>query len=438
MLQRKRNGWALFALGVLLAGWPTLTARGLLQDEPDEMKVINRVSELVADLQGDDLEKRDAAEKELVGLGPMALDHLPSPGQEMSSDTQRRLQNVRSALETQAVERVSQPSQVSLDGKKTISDVLQAIQKQTGNQVVLAGSVTVAKAAEEIETGWEKAGFWTVLGDLQERSGLVLNPWVSEPDQLALVEAVQGSETVVPVRGASGVLAFDLMRIDATRNFANPQTSGMLAELRLRWEPRLRPIRISLPMASLKVIDEFDRERPVESPDQVLGTMLQAEIPQSSLSIPLPLLDRQVETIKSLTGVFDMTVPGRIETFEFPNFLRLDSGTQQTRAGATVSYEGIRDNLDLKELRISLSFAQPGDGMESYLGWAMENEVWLKTADGGKIEPIGLETWQRDEFLLGVAYLFPEVPDGATLVYRTPAAIVQLKVPFELLAIPLP
>jgi len=412
------------------------------QEPVDEMKVIGRVSELELALSSDDLTVRDAAEKELLALGPVALDYLPpvSPGQ--TTDVQQRLLRVRTELERQAVVAVSHPTKVSLAGQKSLNDVLAAIGKQTGNEIVLAGTVQADKPDQMIATDWKDAEFWTVMNDLQQRAGLEIDPYVSEPDQLALVEDVRVAAGVqapaLPCHGSSSVLSFDLMRADAVRNFANPQTSGINLQLRLRWEPRLRPISLELPMSSITIVDEFDKQHPIEMVDQTIGTMIQPEIPQSDIYIPLPLVERQIETIKSLKGTFEVTVPGRIETFEFKNLLKTPDGTSQTRAGAKVTFEGISENLDLKVLKMSLSFDQPNGGMESHLGWAYGNRVFLRTADGKEIEPIGTETWQQAEFLLGVSYLFEEIPEGADLVYRTPAAIVKLQVPFELKKIPLP
>lgn len=442
MVRLKRPWFAIRGMAVAFCIFSASLTTHAIQDPVDEMKVIGRVSELEQDLSSDDLTVRDTAEKELVTLGPVALDYLPAIDSTMPSDIQQRLSRVRTELERQAVVAVSHPTRINLKGKKTLGDVLSAIKKQSGNDIVLAGTVQAEKPQLEIETDWEDAEFWTVMNDLQKRGALEIDPYVSLPDQLALVENLLISAgrpaPVIPCQGSSGILSFELMRADATRNFTNPQTSGITLQLRLRWEPRLRPIVLSLPMSSVTIVDEFDKTHAVEMPEQVLNTMIQPEIPQSEIYLPLPLVERQIETIKSLKGTFEMTVPGRIETFEFKNLLKTADGTSLTKAGAKVTYEGIVDNIDLKAIKVSLSFDNPNGGMESHLGWAYENRLFLRTVDGKEIEPIGSETWQQAEFLLGVSYLFAEIPEGADLVYRTPAAIVKLQVPFELKTIPLP
>jgi hypothetical protein len=420
-----------------LCGLCSSAVRGLQDEDVDPMKLINRISELQVALQADDLAARDGAEKELLAMGPLALDYLPTVSAEQPTDMQERLQRVRTGLERLAVESVSKPSTITLKGKHKIAAVLAAIRKQTGNNVQLAGDAPGELEDRDIEANWEAAEFWTVLGEIGEKTGIYHDRFSGEPGLLVFGGPGSGG-VALPCRTSSSVLLLELLRADAARNFESPQTNATLLRLRVSWEPRLEPIALRLPMSTVAIIDEFDGEYQAGTPDQVAGIMIQPEFSQSEMSLALPLFDRGVESLKSLSGTFEMTVPGRIETFEFEGLAGLAEDTRQTRAGATVSFGGISDNLDLKALKLSLSFDQPEDGMESHLGWAQQNEVFLRRKDGERLDPIASETWQQAEFLYGVTYLFPEIPDDAVLVYRTPAAIVKLQVPFVLLGIPLP
>ncbi len=424
-------------LVVGLSGFFSPAANGLQDDEVDPMKLINRISELQVALQADDLAARDSAEKELLAMGPLALDYLPAVSADQPTDMQERLLRVRTGLERQAVESVSKPSTITLKGKHKIAAVLAAIRKQTGNNVQLAGDAPGELEDRDVEANWDGAEFWTVVGEIGEKSGIFHDHFAGEPGQLVFGGPGSG-RAALPCRTSSSVLLLELLRADAARNFESPQTNATLLRLRVSWEPRLKPIALRLPMSTVAIIDEFDGEYQAGTPDQVAGIMIQPEFSQSETGLSLPLFDRGVESLKSISGTFEMTVPGRIETFEFEGLARLAEDTQQTRAGATVTFAGISDNLDLKALRLSLSFDQPEDGMESHLGWAQQNEVYLRRKDGERLDPIASETWQQAEFLYGVTYFFPEIPADAALVYRTPAAIVKLQVPFVLLGIPLP
>ncbi|MFM7116982.1 MAG: hypothetical protein ACKO0N_10140, partial [Planctomycetota bacterium] len=88
--------------------------------------------------------------------------------------------------------------------------------------------------------------------------------------------------------------------------------------------------------------------------------------------------------------------------------------------------------------RIGLSFSEENNALESHQSWAYQNECYLETKDGRRIDAIGSETYQQENTRLGVMFLFPEYPADAKLIYRTPAAIVKVEIPFELKGIKLP
>lgn len=412
-------------------------------DGPDVMKLINRVNELESMLSAESLVQREEAEQELVALGPAALDYLGVAEDGQTSDLRERLQRIRTALETAAVEAVSSPSQLRLSGEFTVDAILSAVREQTGNQIGLANGTPARVGEQRLSVDWQGTEFWEVVENLRRRAGLAMDPYLSRPGELTLVPAGGGGDgesaaAILPCRTTASVLLIEVARADVTRNFANPQTSGTGLQLRVCWEPRLRPIRLRLPLSSITVVDDRGNTVPLAKPEEVASALIQPEILQSEFHLRLPLMDREVVSIRSLEGTIDMLVPGRVETFEFPGVALSTPGLAQTRAGATVTYEGTRKNGDLHEVRISLSFVNPDEGMESHLVWAHGNEVWLRRSDGSRLQPLASETWQQAEYLLGMTYLFESLPEDADLVYRTPAAIVRLPVKFSLNGIPLP
>jgi hypothetical protein len=127
-----------------------------------------------------------------------------------------------------------------------------------------------------------------------------------------------------------------------------------------------------------------------------------------------------------------------MERFEFANIDGQSPGTWQEKASATVTFGGITKNEDLFALKMSLSFPNENNLLESHHSWAQENPVYLLTESGGRIDFIGLETFEQSENSVGITYLFPEMPPAAKLIYETPSTIVKLDVPFSLKKIPLP
>jgi hypothetical protein len=153
------------------------------------------------------------------------------------------------------------------------------------------------------------------------------------------------------------------------------------------------------------------------------------------------LPDRGVKKIASLNGTLMALVPGRVETFEFES-LTMGENVEQRRAGVTVVFEGARKNIDAYELRLRVKFDEAANALESYRGWIYENETYLIDRDGKKLDVAAFNPTLQKSNEVGVAYIYV-LDEGKTLenyklVYRTPAAIIQKPIAYELKDIPLP
>ena len=198
------------------------------------------------------------------------------------------------------------------------------------------------------------------------------------------------------------------------------------------------PISIDVPLKELKAIDEFDKEIQVANPERVLSGIVQPEIPEVEFSIPMKLVDRQIENLKSITAKVDAVLPGRIETFRFRDLADVTPGTQQRKAGAIVTYAGSRQNDDVWGVSIRLGFDETNRALESYQSWVYQNEVFLEDDQGNRVDYLGMESIGGNENEIGVQYFFEVDPSKCSLVYRTPAAIVEVPVTITLKKIPLP
>ena len=108
--------------------------------------------------------------------------------------------------------------------------------------------------------------------------------------------------------------------------------------------------------------------------------------------MPKPDEPLDVEALRAI-------VPGRIETFEFPNVDQVDA-TEQRQGGVKVIAESVRQNNELWEVRIRIAFGEVAGALESHRGWIYKNECYLKDPEGERIEYAGFETtrqisWKR-------------------------------------------
>ena len=422
-----------------------------------EMELIERVAVLQRQLESSQVVDRDAAEKELIQHGPLVLDFLEPPTDQSSSDAIERTARVRIELEKIAVASVTLASKVTLTGAMTVKEALAKIRQQTKNDVDLQEETPDVFGERKIDLELNDVDFWVALADVMRQGELLVDPYAGEPGQLRLsptqtarmaaanpgvpidkVDDKQNGESPSPPRNVSGI--FDLMvtRVNSSRNLVNPELNFCNISVLVRWEPRVNPISIDLPVSTIKAIDEFDNPIQVPNDETVFSGIVQPEIPELEFSIPIGLVDRQIEVIKSFEAQIDAVLPGRIETFRFKNIGNLNEGTEQKKAGATVTFGGIRKNDDLFGVTVRLGFDQAHNALESHQGWAFNNPVYLEDSQGQKIEAIAYETLRQDNEQIAVEYYFENDPKDMALVYKTPAAIVKIPVKILLINIPLP
>lgn len=417
-----------------------------------DMELIERVDELQRDLVAPEVSKRDGAEKELIDLGVRVLDHLEAPERDATTDLIERLGRVRIALEKIAVASVTKASKVTLKGTMTVDEALLAIRKQTKNEVDLHGETPDVFCQKEIDLDIKDADFWIAMTEVMEKSEIVVDTYGSEPGKLKLTPTDEARiraanpqapptkpETKIKLpQNVSGIFDLVVTRVSASRNLENPKLNFCNVFVRVRWEPRVLPISIQLPVKTMKAIDDFNNPIQISNPESVISGRVQPEIPELEFSIPMGLVDRQIETVKSLEAQIDAVLPGRVETFRFKNLENLALGANQTKAGATVTYEGIIKNEDLYGVTVKLAFEEDNNALESHQSWVYSNPIHIENEAGEKFEALTQEGIGQTENSISIRYYFEQDPKKMSLFYKTPAAIVKVPVKIALKNIPLP
>ena len=414
----------------------------------DEMQLIDDVARLQQQLKSPRHDERDSAEKELIELGELVLDYLELPEEGDPEDFIKRVGRVRATLEKIAVKRVTQSSSFKLEpGTIKLKDLLTKIKEETGNRVVLGRNVLRKTAESEITIPSDAPDvafdFWDIIELICEQANLQIDPYGGEEGELALSQAFAdpaqaAGAAVLNLSDVSGIMRFNVTRVDATRSFTSPQLNHGSITIKMHWEPRIAPIAIDFPLDKFKIIDEFDKTYQPEDPEVVLPGVVTQAIPELEFPIRTALFDRQVEKLKSVQGVVRAVLPGRVETFKFKQVTQLPDETKQTKAGATVTYLGTRKNEELWGVRITLQFDDENNALESHQSWVTNNVVMLVDEDGNQSEPFAQEVYLQSGKAVGIEYFFGDNPEGKDLIYRTPAAIVNLDLPFNIKGIRLP
>lgn len=403
-------------------------------DKPvDEMKIAIKAAELQQKLADSSIETRDAAEAELIKLGVIALNYLDAVTDDSPPDTIERLGRIRKALETIVVEAAAKPTQITLKGNFSVKEATEKITKQSGNKIVLAEGLQTQEQKFDLEI--ENATFWEAMEIFETQTKLRANTFGGDAGELLLAPATNA--VTVPT-DSSGVFQASVLQVSARRNLENPELDYSGLRIRVRWEPRLAPITLAIPASSISVIDEFGDKVTLPNPEANFSAAVQPEIPEVEFSIPIGLVDRQIEKISKLEATLKAVMPGRSETFEFRKIGRLEPGYKQSKAGVSVTLNGIEKNEELYGLLVKYTFDQTGDALESHMSWIFENPFKLIDKDGKEYEPLAKESAGRNKNTAGIRYYFADDPSAMTLKCETPAAIVPTEVKILLKDIPLP
>src|SRR5262249_41172431 len=135
-----RRGFSPLCRGWVIVGGLFLAMPGpwkaSAQNTTSDAALRDRVVQLLARLETDKPETRDAAMASLIKLGPKVLPLLPDPSTIPAGDRKDRLVRVREALRKAEADINPNASRVTLEGKGIrLSEALQQLQKQTGNPI---------------------------------------------------------------------------------------------------------------------------------------------------------------------------------------------------------------------------------------------------------------------------------------------------------------
>ena len=426
--------------------WSGVSMPATAAQEPFDV----HVSQLVRQLGDDAAASRDAAEKKLLELGAAVdgrdrqrvLDQLPKVDPQMPADVRHRLARIRETLATALAEAAVAARRVTLDVENMpLSDVLAAIEKQTGNRCLGQKPNGAIEKEPRLTIRIEDQLYWQALDAVLDQAALDVRSFSGE-DALAIGPRPPGIKARTDGACYAGPFRFLATEVFSRRDLRRPGGESLRLTMEIAWEPRLCPIRLALPMSEISATDGAGAQIAGDNADGVLNAPVQLGNQAVEMEIPLELPDRSVQRIESLRGKLHALVPGRVETFRFDK-LAETTKDEQRRGGVVVAIDRIRKNNAIWEVHMRLRFDQVSGAFASHLGWMLQNETYLEGEDGKPIDHLGYETTRQTEEEIGLAYLF-ELPegkenlDGVTWVYKTPAAIVEMPVVFELKQIALP
>jgi hypothetical protein len=400
-----------------------------------------KVKALITQLDSNQQAKREAAEKELVELGPEVLPLLPPVSARTPAEVRNRILRIRTALMQIAIEATTKPAKVTLSGEMKLSEALAKISEQTGNRFVdYRERFNQEPTDPTVKLEIADKSFWEALDEVLDAAGMTIYNYDEDASALAYTARDSGALKRSGRAAYGGLFRLEPSRIDASRNL-KMEGRSLRITTDVSWEPRIRPIVLEQPLGEVKAVDENGNEIAVDGSEGNLEVPVEGTNAAVELEIPLMAPERSVTQIASLKGKLTAVVLGRTEAFEFEN-LDKAKNVEQERGGVVVTLEQFRKNGEIFDAQIQVRFDKAANALESHRGWIYNNECYLVGPKGQRIENAGLEATLLDVNEVGLVYRF-DVPDATTMqgyrfVYSTPAAIIKVPVEFELKSIDLP
>ncbi len=419
-------------MNVFLVGGLVFLVLGT-QDEIDP-ELERQVSAILRRFETDDEAQSRDAEKSLIELGPAASAVLDTIISDLPTETQQIVARVQVAWDAQRTEKMLCSTKITLQGKMSVAKALEAIGKQAS--VEIGGGEQVAA---DVEMNAQDMEFWRAFDQALSGTSLRLYPYGAESGGLRVVASKAAPSKILPPVCYDGPFRIEVIRCEATRDFARPSASQLRVVLGLQWEPRLRPIAFQQPMNEIEAVGDTNENVLVpQNTDATIESSIQPEIPYAEMTLPFELAAATTKQISTLTGTIYAIVPGATETFEFQDLGEQSAGKEIRKGGLLVQLEYFGAEDTIFAVRVRLRFDNANEALESFRGWVSTSEIELQDGMGTVYKPIGSEVSLRSESEAAIKLLFSNDPSSLHLVVRSPTNIHRVPIKIDLRNLVLP
>ena len=404
--------------------------RALTADSVSSEQILKWVSELDAD----SLVVRRQASQRLIDLGPGLLRDLPPNRSTDSPERSEALIRIRRDLEVQLAEQMKRPSRVSLNGEMTLWEALQSIEEQTQNGFDKLNTETEPQVLD-----LEDVTYWDAISELLRKfPQFRLHPFRSLPGKLQLMLVPPDFSTTPPLH-AGGVFLFEPMRVESTSDLTNPMLDTTAVMIRMRWEPRLRPLSIVHDLTRLQGTTDLEHVLKSDRGQERLETPVQSGMGWVDFRATLQKADRSDQWVEELQGSLRVTLPAVETSFQFED-LKLEQPIEQRTGNTVVTLMGTRKVNQLQSIQLRIRFDESTGSLESHRQWLFESPAILIDSDGNAVEYFTFETTLQKSDEVGISYLFGIDGDLADHVfeYRAPSAILTIEQDWAIQKLELP
>jgi hypothetical protein len=392
------------------------------------------VDALVEQLDDDSLSRRREASQQLTELGPQVLRFLPPNRSTDSPERSEALIRIRRELEIAVATQLKNPSRVTVQGALTLWEALEVIEGQTGN-----GFGRLEIETPKVELSLDQVTYWEAITELlRQFPEFRLHPFRTVPGQLQWLHQPGGQNASSSVT-QQGVFLMEALRMEAISDLSNPAVDATIAVIRIRWEPRLKPLSIVHDLKALRGITNQDNRLLSTGGQERLETPVQSGTSWVDFRATMEKASRVDQFLKELSGSLLATLPAVETKFRFED-LDADRPQEQRTGETVVTFMGVKKVNQLQAVQVRVRFDESSGSLESHRQWLFESPAYLLDAEGKTINYFTFETTLQRSDEVGIAYLFGidgELQDYI-FEYRAPSAILTIKQDWSIQDLPLP
>lgn len=436
--------WITFGCCLVFAAvtcWNSPHVVGCVQEQdeaekpaPLDPEMQRRVRLWTRQLNADELSQREQAERDMLAQGTKLLDYLPPEAPGQSAELRERLARIRVTLETRAAEEVAKPIALTLKGEFALSELVENIRQQTNNVTEV-----IADDQKRLVVDWENVPYWVALDEIMDRTQMSFDS--DQGNGVTLFPAVDRAprKTYASYHGAFRVSP---TRLQHARDLTSSQPTQSQFSLQLEWEPKLRVIRLELPLDGVEISHPTDPavKQIVGNSGEKIGFGVTNEKSGSKAHFAWPNLEAWDVETADVRGKFQLLVAGREETFRFENLkVALQNKQLIEKSGIKVQLEEVSYDEHLMLIKLGVQFSDAKQSLESHFGWIFQNQIEIRDREGRSHSYLTIESGGAREQGLALVYIFDRLDDleGFELVYRSPGILIETEVPFEMKGIPL-
>lgn len=350
------------------------------------------VARQIKNLDADGLRERFQAERALLKAGPEILPLLPPPELSPNAAVRQAVRRIRLRLEEAKARASVKASRVTLDKKASLRELLEAIQKQTGNRIDIAELPAETREQSAMLQVSNKP-FWDVMDQLATKAGIRLE---SRSDTGAKKSALyllpsQSSDSMEAKQNV-GAFRIEVASPKFRPRFGDPKHQLLRIPLRLATEPRLQPLFMKLAGKDFSARTKDGKELMPFNPNTKLELPLGAGGNETSFRVDFLVPDPFQEAVINLSGKVLLTVAADSEEIEFTN-LPKSLGTARRRGGVTVTVNEMtfktgenNPSRQSAKVRVTVHYDTGGPAFESHRSWIFHNRVFLEDAKGHRVE----------------------------------------------------